>query len=100
MKRWINIKKVFPVHLFDPSRNEHIVTHVKNVKKPPVSGMPNMLELCKLELKGKHHSGIDDSRNIASCVIACLEKGFQFTQGMILSHPFTIDDSLEEEKKE
>ena len=41
--------------------------------------MPHMLELCDLKLEGRHHSGIDDSRNIAACVIKCMEKGFNFT---------------------
>jgi inhibitor of KinA sporulation pathway (predicted exonuclease) len=35
-----------------------------------------MLELCGLELEGKHHSGIDDAKNIARVVIECLKKGF------------------------
>lgn len=99
MKRWINIKKVFPVHLFDPSAKEHTVTHIKDVRKPPVSEMPHMLSLCKLELEGNHHSGIDDSRNIARCVIACLKKGFAFTQGMVLSHPFNLEEPGQEESK-
>jgi inhibitor of KinA sporulation pathway (predicted exonuclease) len=79
LKRWINIKKVFPVHLFDKSAPKHEVKLIKDVKKPPIKGMPHMLDLCKLELQGKHHSGIDDSRNIAACVIACLNEGFEFT---------------------
>jgi len=54
--------------------------------------MPDMLDLCGLKLEGRHHSGIDDSRNIAACVIKCLELGFTFTQGMVLSHPFKLDD--------
>jgi len=62
------------------------------VRKPPVRGMPDMLDLCGLKLEGRHHSGIDDSRNIAACVIKCLELGFTFTQGMVLSHPFKLDD--------
>lgn len=37
-----------------------------------------MLKLCELELEGMHHSGIDDARNIARCVIKCLEKGYVF----------------------
>ena len=76
MKRWINVKKVFPVHLFDKTVEEAKFNDVKDVKKPPVKGMPHMLELCQLELKGHHHSGIDDSRNIAACVVKCLEKGY------------------------
>ncbi len=92
MKRWINIKKVFPVHLFDKSQPVNIVQHIKDVRKPPVGGMTDMLDLCGLKLEGRHHSGIDDSRNIAACVIKCLELGFNFTQGMVLSHPFKLDD--------
>ena len=94
LKRWINLKKVFPVHLFDQSKPAHTVKLVKDVRKPPVSGMPHMLELCKLPLVGKHHSGIDDSRNIAKCAIACISQpGFEFTQGMVHSHPFQIGES-------
>ncbi len=93
MKRWINFKKVFPVHLFDKSQPVHEVKHIKDVKKPPVGGMPHMLNLCGLKLEGRHHSGIDDSRNIAACVIRSLELGFNFTQGMVLSHPFKLEDA-------
>lgn len=88
MKRWINIKKVFPVHLFDKTVAPPKFNTVKDIGKPPVKGMTHMLDLCGLELQGKHHSGIDDSRNIAACAIKCLEKGFEFTQNMVLSHPF------------
>jgi inhibitor of KinA sporulation pathway (predicted exonuclease) len=48
LKRWINFKKVMPVHLLDPSKPKNDVTFVKDVKKPPVSGMPEMLSLCGL----------------------------------------------------
>ena len=72
LKRWINIKKVFPKHLFDEKAAKNEVVFVKDVKKPPVTGMPHMLELCGLELEGRHHSGIDDCKNIARCAIKCL----------------------------
>ncbi len=99
MKRWINFKKVMPVHIFDPSKPKNDFTFVKDVRKPPVSGMPDMLNICGLTLQGKHHSGIDDSRNIAACVVKCLERGFEFHQGMVLSHPFKLGDSVEEHKE-
>ena len=51
--------------------------------KSTVYGMPMMLERCNLKLEGRHHSGIDDSKNIAACVIRLLEEGFEFTQGMV-----------------
>ena len=97
LKRWINLKKVFPVHLFDPSKQEVKFNNVKDIRKPPVRGMPDMLELCGLPLVGKHHSGIDDSRNIAACAIECLKKGYKFTQAMVLSHPFSLDDQSHDE---
>lgn len=43
-----------------------------------------MLELCNLELEGKHHSGIDDARNIAKIVLNLLDlPGFGLHQGMV-----------------
>ncbi len=92
MKRWINFKKVFPVHLFDKSKPPTVINNIKDVRKPFVSGMTEMLDLCQITLQGRHHSGIDDSRNIAACVLKCLNLGFTFTQGMVLSHPFKLDD--------
>lgn len=38
--------------------------------------MQSMLNDQKLELTGKHHSGIDDSRNIAKIIIEMLKKDF------------------------
>ena len=61
----------------DPSRIEK--------EKPAVSGMEEMLERCGLKLEGRHHSGLDDSNNIARCVVVLLEHGFVFTQGMVYS---------------
>lgn len=61
-----------------------------------------MLEKCGIKLEGRHHSGIDDARNIASCVLACMKEGFEFHQGMVHSHPFNPNSgvSQEEESKE
>lgn len=39
-------------------------------------GMAGMLEFLKIPLVGHHHSGIDDSRNIASIAIHLLENGW------------------------
>jgi inhibitor of KinA sporulation pathway (predicted exonuclease) len=91
LKRWINVKKVFPLHLFDKNAEEKKIEFVRDVQRPSVKGMPHMLELCNLELVGKHHSGIDDANNIARVVVECLKKGFNFHQGMVLSHPFVIN---------
>ena len=42
-----------------------------------------MFESCGLELEGRHHSGIDDAKNIARIAINLLESGYEFTQGMV-----------------
>jgi inhibitor of KinA sporulation pathway (predicted exonuclease) len=73
LKRWINIKKVFQSPLD--------FSNAKTIEKckPAISGMPEMLQKSGLELVGKHHSGIDDARNIARCVIKTLEQGYEYT---------------------
>ena len=50
--RWINIKQVF-----------------RNVTGHKATGMPGMLRHLGLSLDGRHHSGIDDSKNIAKILI-------------------------------
>lgn len=44
-------------------------------------GMARMLEVLKMDLIGKHHSGIDDCRNIARLLIRMMHEGcvFQLT---------------------
>jgi len=86
-QRWINIKKVFPTHLFDKEAPPNIVEVIDDKKKAVTGGMPDMLKRCMIEMQGRHHSGIDDAKNIASIVIACLERGFEFHQGHVLSKP-------------
>lgn len=39
-------------------------------------GMTGMLQKCGLELEGRHHSGIDDTRNIARVLWKMLEEGY------------------------
>jgi len=46
-------------------------------KKPPV-GMAGMLKVLRLPLKGRHHSGIDDCKNIASIALCLLERSVVF----------------------
>ncbi len=57
-KSFVNIKTVFKQFL--------------NIEP---MGMARMLEYLKLELVGKHHSGIDDCRNIARIVVKVMEMG-------------------------
>jgi ribA/ribD-fused uncharacterized protein len=56
--RWLNIKNFF-----------------QQVTGRPGKGMPHMLEALKLELQGHHHSGLDDSRNIARILQTLLQRG-------------------------
>ena len=94
LKRWINIKKVFPVHLFD-KRNE--VPDFSNPdtiynQRPTVKGMNDMLKFVCLNFLGRPHSGIDDSKNIAKIAIELLKKdGFEFNQGMVIEEPFATE---------
>ena len=52
-RQWINIKHVF-----------------RAITGKKVSGMTEMLDHLGLTLDGRHHSGIDDSRNIAKILVA------------------------------
>jgi ERI1 exoribonuclease 3 len=66
LRSYINVKQVF---------SEGFLKENKDLKS---LGMPKMLELLKLNLDGRHHSGIDDCRNIAKICIELLKKGISF----------------------
>lgn len=85
MKEFINVKKCFPLHLYkEGATNPSKISNIKKAR-PLVNGMTEMLDILDLELEGKHHSGIDDSINIARCVIKTLEDGFEYNQSHIAS---------------
>jgi len=98
MKRWINLKKVWPIERFpDPNKTSKKEVLIHDFSKsdtiggrcgPAIGSMESILEAAGLKLEGNHHSGIDDTKNLSRCVIFLLEKEFQFTQGMVNSHPF------------
>ena len=71
MRRWINLKKAFPKHLVDESVPAKDFTYATTLKKckPVVNDMVHMLQSVGLELEGRHHSGIDDAKNIARVAI-------------------------------
>ncbi len=61
----------------------HVYSHFINIKYEferfyhrRVGSMPQMLEKCGLELQGRHHSGIDDTRNISRVLLKMLEDGY------------------------
>ncbi|UJR31002.1 hypothetical protein I4U23_018513 [Adineta vaga] len=62
--RWINIKKSFN----------------KVIRKYPRSGMVGMLGDLNIQHQGRHHSGIDDCRNIAEILKALALRGHVFEE--------------------
>lgn len=62
MRSWINIKKVFAERVY------------KN-KKGSMLGMAGMLHYCGMEIEGRHHSGIDDVKNICRVIKWMIERG-------------------------
>ena len=56
-RRWLNIKNLF-----------------QSVVGKPAHSMPGMLEELSLPLQGRHHSGLDDSHNIASILVALVRR--------------------------
>ena len=56
-RKWINIKELYSM-----------------VMKQKPSGMPSMLKGLGLELTGRHHSGIDDSKNIAKILAKLVDE--------------------------
>ena len=67
MTSWCNLKKVF-----------------KDSYNTRCRGMKWMLDYFGLELRGRHHSGIDDVRNIVRMVQIILREGFSFYPTMNL----------------
>ena len=61
-RQWCNIKTPFTA----------------TIRHPKSSGMTSMLHTLGLELEGRHHRGIDDSRNIARITLALLDRGATF----------------------
>ena len=49
-------------------------------------GMTRMLNDLNLKLDGRHHSGIDDARNISKIVIKLLQEGVEFTKDYLNSN--------------
>lgn len=60
-KQWCNVKRIF--------KDKYGV-------KP--GSMPNLLKKCGLDLQGRHHSGIDDTKNIARACLKMVNDGANF----------------------
>lgn len=63
LQKWINVKRPFQ-------------NFTKNTGR---TGMAQMLEKLNIPLKGRHHSGLDDARNIASIVSTLLKNNVSLT---------------------
>ena len=68
LKNYINIKKAFLNCVPEYDRS---------------MGMMGMLKALNIEHEGRHHSGIDDVRNICSICIGLTKKGLKFNRSLI-----------------
>lgn len=69
-RKWVNIKRIF-----EAATSQRAL------------GMPGMLRALHLELQGRHHSGIDDSKNIAR-ILAEVAKVYPNIQPTMKLPPF------------
>ena len=60
--RWLNVKVLFRQVIASDATGRNV-------------GMPGMLNALGLSLVGRHHSGLDDSRNIAAITSALIARG-------------------------
>lgn len=79
--RWCNLKK-YMKDLKPPLAG-------RNSKPVRINGMPDMLAAMGLALQGRHHSGIDDCRNIAAVLCALLSRGHVVTPTNVPSGTYT-----------
>ena len=77
LKRWINIKKAFPLSQFDQNVHSLDFTRFDTIKKckEQVNGMNDMLQYCGLEFEGCR-SGTYDADNIARIALSLLKSGY------------------------
>lgn len=70
---------------------KHIFTNFMGKK---AYGMTSMLQELNLKLEGRHHSGIDDARNITKIVVELIKRGavLQITRDLTKPH---IDENLQ-----
>ena len=82
-ERWINVKDVF-MEVFELRTKRGL-------------GMVRMLNMLGLRLVGRHHSGIDDCRNIARIVQRMIQAGWtptseSYTMDLVRENPKPIID--------
>lgn len=70
LKKWINLKKVFCDFIKEERRID----------------MVEMLKEFNIKLEGRHHSGIDDAKNLAKIVLHLLNNGQIFSKSFVNEH--------------
>jgi ERI1 exoribonuclease 3 len=71
-KRWVNLKNVYKD--WETQREAEKKGHKKKSSRRGL-GMAHMLTYLDMELVGRHHSGIDDTRNIARMLVELCRRG-------------------------
>lgn len=87
MKRFINLKKIFPdltnpsspITLFNNAFNERAPRFLETTQNIKIKGLDSMLAALNMQFIGRKHSGIADTKNIARVVIELLTRGYKFT---------------------
>ena len=75
-KQLAYIRSPFPAYMSTFCNLKALMAHRRGTKSQP-RGMTEMLDIFGLQLHGRHHSGIDDCRNIASVCIAMVKAGYE-----------------------
>lgn len=76
-RKGINVPKIYTKYY----NVKRLFSEVFKVKK---QGMAEALGMCRLPLVGRHHSGIDDCRNICTLINVLASKGLSFNQEHVL----------------
>lgn len=71
-RTWLNVKRLF-----------------SNTTGKRAHGMASMLEELGLTLDGRHHSGLDDSRNIAKILMELLRRGGKVNEALLSRSPLS-----------
>ncbi|SCU66363.1 phosphotransferase, putative [Trypanosoma equiperdum] len=70
LRRWFNIKQ-YMQRVLSPGLGQTV--------SQPIRDLPDMMSVLGLEMKGRHHSGIDDCRNIAAVLCELIKLGHVIT---------------------
>lgn len=89
LPREIRNKKLKPNKYYQMWIN--VKTEFEQLYRIKAKGMEGMLNYLQMELTGRHHSGIDDTRNIAKIMLKIIEDGKQHHELKTINHNNTIN---------